>query len=398
MKAKSGLAARLHDVHAELRKTMKGLSRIAVAIYDEQTDALRTFVDSTDGEKPLEFYDTRLASAPSLKALADSRQPRILDDLPSAAHGFGGRTIKVISAGYRSSYTAPLFHKNYLFGFLFFDAPAKGFFTASRIRELKVYADIISGFVLLELMQVRVLAGAVATTREIARFRDDETAAHLERMARYALLIGRLIGPRWGLSEEWVEFLFRFAPLHDVGKVAIPDNILRKAGPLEELERVVMQSHTVTGSDLVDSMVKNFRFDSLDHAGLLRQIVRSHHERLDGNGYPDGLKGDAVPPAARIVAVADVFDALTSARPYKPAWPNDKAREYLQTSVGNHFDGEAVEALHEQWKAVLDIQRRFLDEVPPEPLKAPTAPERAAHPPSPRQETSSDAGLILTFI
>ncbi len=174
------------------------------------------------------------------------------------------------------------------------------------------------------MLTVRALASAVEA-------RDAYTGRHAERVAAYGLAIGAVYG--MPISDEpQIEFGFL---LHDVGKVAVPDAILFKPGPLTAAERLVMQQHPVTGSEIVRE---------IDFLGAARDVIRSHHERWDGSGYPDGLAGQAIPVSARIFAVADTFDALTTDRPYRHASTIAAAREMVEESSGSHFDPDVIVA------------------------------------------------------
>ena len=165
-------------------------------------------------------------------------------------------------------------------------------------------------------------------------YRDAGTSAYLERMARIAGLLAEALG----LPEDEVRTIELSAPLHDIGKIAIPDAILLKAGPLEPHEQEQMRRHPVIGYQLLSDSHNRF----IQTSAL---IALHHHEHYDGSGYPDGLAGDAIPLAARIVTVADVFDALISPRPYKPAWSIDEALAYLVEQRGALFDPACVDAL-----------------------------------------------------
>ncbi|ANQ86848.1 HD domain-containing phosphohydrolase [Azoarcus olearius] len=183
-----------------------------------------------------------------------------------------------------------------------------------------------------------------------AEFRDPETGAHIQRMAHYSRLIARELG----LSEDDQHMILAAAPMHDVGKIAIPDAILLKPGRLSEEEFAVMKQHARYGYELLlasDAPVLQ--------AGA--EIAHSHHEKFDGSGYPQGLAGEAIPLFGRIVAVADVFDALTSARPYKPAWSLADARTLLEDGCGSHFDPACVAAFLRAWDEVQVIRERFQD-------------------------------------
>ena len=183
-----------------------------------------------------------------------------------------------------------------------------------------------------------------------AEFRDPETGGHIQRMAHYSRLIARQLG----LSEADQEMIFVAAPMHDVGKIATPDAILLKPGKLTEAEFSVMRGHARHGYDLLAG----------SDAPMLQvgaQIAHTHHEKFDGSGYPQGLAGDAIPLFGRIVAAADVFDALTSARPYKRAWPLEDARTFMMQGKGSHFDPGCVEAFLAAWDEVLIIHQQFQD-------------------------------------
>ncbi|GAO76403.1 HD domain-containing phosphohydrolase [Meiothermus ruber] len=166
-----------------------------------------------------------------------------------------------------------------------------------------------------------------------AEFRDDDTGSHVHRVAENASRLAQ----RLGLEAGWVEVIRRAAPLHDIGKIAIPDAILRKTSRLTPEEYELMKSHTVVGAAMLEG-------GKSVYLQMAQRIARSHHEHFDGSGYPDGLKGEAIPLEARVVAVVDVFDALVSQRPFKQAWPVPEAVAEIRRQAGLHFDPEAVGA------------------------------------------------------
>lgn len=179
-------------------------------------------------------------------------------------------------------------------------------------------------------------------------YRDAGTSAYLERMAR----IAGLIAERLGLPEDEVRTIELAAPLHDIGKIAIPDAILLKPGPLDSGEIEQMRHHPRIGYKLLADSQNRFVQTSA-------MIALRHHERFDGSGYPDGLAGDEIPLAARIVTVADVFDALISPRPYKRAWTIEEALDYLHQQSGKLFDPQCVKALARARHELLDICERY---------------------------------------
>jgi len=184
-------------------------------------------------------------------------------------------------------------------------------------------------------------------------FRDEETGYHLLRMSRYS----RLIAGALALEPDEAETIELAAPLHDIGKIGIPDQILLKPGKLDDAEWQVMRRHPLIGHEILKgSASKYVRMGAL--------IALGHHEKYDGSGYPNGLVGDHIPLCARIVAIADVYDALTSVRPYKQAWPSDKALEHVASQRGRHFDPRLVEAFLGMKKEVLQTQNEWRDPPP----------------------------------
>ena len=168
---------------------------------------------------------------------------------------------------------------------------------------------------------------------KVGEYHDKSTSAHVLRMAKYSRLIGEFLE----LSSEFVQSLELAAPMHDIGKIGIPDRILLKSGSLTTEEYEIMKTHPAIGYEIL-------RHSSSEVLRLGGDIALGHQERFDGSGYPGGLRGTDIPLASRIVAVADVFDALNSPRPYKPAWPFDKAYEYILSNSGTLFDPDCVRA------------------------------------------------------
>ena len=185
-----------------------------------------------------------------------------------------------------------------------------------------------------------------------AESRDDDTGSHINRVSHYCALLAR----RLGLSEAEETILLHTSPLHDVGKIATPDAILNKPGRLTADEWEIMKAHTTEGARILGPGPSPSEFLE---AG--RTIALSHHEKWDGSGYPQGLAGTDIPIYGRICAVADVFDALTSARPYKSPFSNEKSLGILREGRGSHFDPEILDAFLASFREVEDIQRRFSD-------------------------------------
>jgi HD-GYP domain-containing protein (c-di-GMP phosphodiesterase class II) len=354
---------RLIAIHDEIRHTqsLADVTRIAIALFDSKSRRLKTFIRSGTKDSPLDHYTASLDDIPSLLEVAKLKRPRVVDDLGMFHASPSVHSTKLLSHGFRSSLTVPIFHHGELFGFLFFNSEKAACFTDVVAHQLIPYARTIALFAINEMQQIRVLQAAVKTAREITHLRDDETGGHLDRMARYSRLMALNLAAKQGFDDEFVEYVYQFAPLHDIGKVGIPDNILLKPGRLTEEEFAVMREHVDKGIAIIDAMRRDFDLDSLSHVQMLRNIVAYHHEAIDGSGYPKGLKGHQIPIEARIVSVADVFDALTSARPYKHAWSPEAAFEFLHSAKGLRFDPDCIHALEEGMAEIRAIQAQFAE-------------------------------------
>lgn len=353
---------KLAIIHQEIKRHMPFVERIAVAIYEEERDLLKTFICSDEDERVLQFYHSKLGDSQTLSEIANNRLPRVINDLAIFENLEKKHSKNISDSGYGSSHTTPFYNNGQFAGLIFINSCGIDVFDEITCHELSPFIHLVGMLVCKEMDQVKILFGSVTTALEISHHRDPETGAHLERMSRYARLIAIELAPSLQLDDEYIEFIFRFAPLHDVGKIAIPDSILLKAGKLSVEEFTEMKRHTVMGCEMIDRMLGNFRLEKLEHTKMLRNIIELHHEAIDGSGYPRGLKGDDIPLEARIIAVADIFDALTSERPYKEAWSNDDAFAELRKISGSKVDGDCVVALEKSLETIMEIQGQFKDD------------------------------------
>ncbi|NOX93125.1 MAG: HD domain-containing protein [Gammaproteobacteria bacterium] len=208
-----------------------------------------------------------------------------------------------------------------------------------------------------------LVISAVSGLAKLAESRDPETGDHLVRMSLYSVIIAEQLasGGEYAaqLDSNAIRDIFRFAPMHDIGKVGIKDEILLKPGRLTPEERTEMEKHPAIGGQVLrrSEAQMNAHGHSIFTAGI--EIAECHHEKFDGSGYPDGLAGQDIPLSARIVAVADVFDALTSKRPYKEAWPVEKAMAVLRADAGGHFDPLVISAAEQSLPRLLDVYERL---------------------------------------
>jgi putative two-component system response regulator len=222
-------------------------------------------------------------------------------------------------------------------------------YTASLPATSDVETEALAGSFNFMIDEIRKASAALSNREAELIFRlsratekrDNETGAHIMRMAKLC----QLIGEGMGLERSTVEALYRAAPLHDVGKIGVPDAIMHKQGKLDPAERREMEEHTTHGYEIL-------RDSESELICRAAEIALTHHEKWDGTGYPQGLKGAEIPLAGRVAAVADVCDALASERPYKPAWHLEDVRAHFVDNSGKHFDPACVEGILSRWREV----------------------------------------------
>lgn len=351
---------KLAHTHRVLQTHLPFIERVAVAIYDPKTALLKSYIHS-GGE--LDVYapqQEKMSETPSLLGILEQGRPRIINNMLTFEGG-NNEFKRLGRSGYAASYTMPMFHNGVFFGFIFFNSNRTDVFSQGALDELDIFGHLISLMVISELSSIHILLAAVDTAKRLTHQRDPETGSHLDRMSRYAWLIAKAMARHHQLSEEYIEHVFMFAPLHDIGKISIPDHILLKPGKLTPEESEIMRAHARMGREIIDDMLNNFGLEGIEYGSILRNIAEYHHEHVDGNGYPLGLKGDAIPLEARIVAVADTFDALTSHRSYKDAWSNDEAFKILRQLAGTKLDADCVNIMIENRTDVEFVQSQFAE-------------------------------------
>ncbi len=187
-----------------------------------------------------------------------------------------------------------------------------------------------------------------------AEFKDNETGMHVIRMSHYSQIIAKAIG----MDDVEADLLLNSAPMHDIGKIGIPDNVLLKPGKLDTDEWILMKKHPEFGANIIGEHESEL-------LKMAHTVALTHHEKWNGQGYPNGLSAEEIPLVGRIVAIADVFDALTTKRPYKDAWPVEKAADLIKEEAGQHFDPTLVHAFLQSWPEILAIKEKYAEVTTP---------------------------------
>jgi two-component system, response regulator RpfG len=319
--------------------------RLSIALYDTDSDALHTYEMRDVGAAGLDHYAARLSDVPSLAFAKKGKGLRVVEDLASFASVNSVHNAAILAMGYRASYACAVKDDDQLIGIVFVNSTEPGYFTPERQRKIAPYVHMVSLLVKLKTSQQRAVLAALVAAQEVGAYHDTDTANHLRRMAHFARLIADGVAAKYRLTDAFVDRLFRFAPMHDIGKVGIADAILLKPGKLTAEEFATIKTHSRIGAEIVAKIVACLGLGNMPGRSILENVVHLHHERLDGSGYPLGLAGDAIPIEAQIVAVADVFDALTSRRPYKEPWPVEKAVDELLRMSPHQLNPDCVAAL-----------------------------------------------------
>lgn len=306
-----------------------------------------------------------LINETSLGDLMEKGETRIINDLEAYCED---KPLKLynkvlLEAGVRASISLPLFVSDEPVGVIFFSSTGKNVYTAEHMKFLKTLANSIAISLNKNIFVNDILFSSILALAKLAEARDEDTGEHLDRMAVYSRTIAELLYENNCYSDEitleYIDNIERFSPLHDIGKVGIRDGILLKPGGLTPEEFVEMKRHAGFGADVLKTAEKNMQKHGKNMFGMGIEIAEGHHERWDGSGYPNGKKGTEIPLSARIVALADVFDALTSKRPYKEAFTFLTAIELIREGRGKHFDPLIVDVFMASQDKIERLYNKF---------------------------------------
>lgn len=308
---------------------------------------------------------TALISETSLGELLETGIPRIINDLEEYTKGKPRRVYNdiILQAGIRSSITLPLKFNNKPLGIIFFSSDKKDIYQDEHVNFLKTITNSIAIAFRNNIILDELLFSSILALAKLAESRDEDTGDHLNRMKLYSRTIAQFLfegsSYKKQVTTEFIDNIEKFSPLHDIGKVGIRDSILLKPAKLTTEEFEEMKQHAVYGGQVLRAADENIKKDGISLFQLGIEIAEGHHEKWDGTGYPKGNAGVDIPLSARIVAVADVFDALTSKRPYKEPFTLDAAYEIITKGSGAHFDPEIVRVFVEKRKRIENLYNTF---------------------------------------
>lgn len=359
---RTAIADKVKYIRQHLNLKYQVVDRISVVIYHEERNTLQTYVLDEERDSEFSNYEVNFAQCHSLLQIAQEKSARIVNDMSVFTANKKAHSARVEMAGYRSSFTMPLYYDDKLLGFFFVNSHKKNALNTELTKTLSYISVMLALVLHQDLRDINTLKSTIESMKLISQYRDPETGEHLKRMAYYSLLIARKVAKKHQLCDEFIEHLFLYAPLHDLGKLMVPDAILLKPGRLNADEFEQMKLHTTQGNELIEKLVNIYQLHNMPFIEVLKNIVFYHHEQIDGRGYPKGLTGKEIPIEAKIVAVADIFDALTSNRPYKKAWTNDQAFDELYKMSANKIEFEFVHALDHSRTDIEEIQQLFQDE------------------------------------
>ena len=359
------------DEEINIRVVRKYLQKVGYKSFCDVTDS-STAIEAMLEEKPdLVLLDVMMPNVDGLAILHLARKEPSLRDLPIiilTAASDGSTKLEALDLGATEFLTKPVDRIELLL------RVRNALLVKSHMDELATHSENLEHLVRERTYELeRSRKEIVNCLARAAESRDGDTGQHVVRVGAYSGVIARELG----FADSYVELLEESAKLHDVGKIGIPDAILLKPGKLDPHEYQLMKSHCSVGTDILHAdsgtprtngtTCPQSRIDKImTHAGspflkLAAVIAQTHHERWDGSGYPLGLKGEQIPIEGRIVAVADVFDALNNSRPYKKAFPLERCFEILQNGRGSHFDPQVVDAFFRRRKEISEIKQRLAD-------------------------------------
>ena len=324
-------------------------NRIGVSVITDNGQKVRAVELMTDGKVELgDNYVIDIAET-SLGKLAKEHRVRIINDLEAyyEEHPTSQSTETILKEGIRSSLTVPLYVREDCIGFLFLSSVEKQVYNESHVGFLRIVADHLAIAIENSFRHEDLILSTINGFAKLVESRDADTGDHVDRMKSYCDLIARLAYEnelfKGEVDEKTLFTVSRYSQLHDIGKIGIPDDILLKPAKLTADEFEVIKTHPLIGAEILEEMSVSASKSNNNIFKGATEIVKYHHEKYDGSGYPEGLKGKSIPVVARIVAVGDVLDALSSKRVYKDKFGFDESFRILEEGRGKHFDPDLID-------------------------------------------------------
>lgn len=366
------IIAIVNDLFRLAREHYPILSRLSVILCSDNKASDYFVADALSKEAEHRHIEQEIKPESALSRLAESLDTRIINDLTSVHQT--RQISNLIKLGHRSSYTTPIQYQEHSLGFVFINASSTNFFNKTLVQSDTAYlAQVISSLFIQLFERQRHFQSSLAIALNIGHARDPETKEHLIRMGKYSEQLARTLShSNTEITNQFIHRIRLYAPFHDIGKYRIPDKILFSTKRFTDKQRAIMNNHTLYGEEMINDVVSLSHHNSMcsDEIQFLKNIVRHHHERFDGTGLPDALSEQSIPLEARIVTLADVFDALMSKRAYKRAWSISEVMDYIDSNNGSMFDPQCVKALKQNLDYFLSIRKQYNDDIQPQAMTA----------------------------
>ncbi len=319
--------------------------RIGIAVVSNDGLSVEALTAKSNGKVSLGRGYNQTIESSSLKQVINNHEVRIINDLTDyySNHPDSDSTKLILEEGMNSSITLPLFIEDKAIGVVFFSSTESYVYDEEHQQFLINIANALSTSLEKSFMFEDLMISTVRGFAKIVESKDNITGNHIDRISHYSVFIAKLLEEDYDeVDDIFIKSIKRLSPLHDIGKVGIPDHILNKPGKLTDDEMDIMRTHSMHGAEVLEEMLVSIGTTEFKMAV---DIAKYHHEKVNGQGYPLGLKDEEIPLSAKIVALVDVFDALTSERPYKRAFSFKEAIEIIRNDSGTHFDYKLVEYL-----------------------------------------------------
>ena len=322
-------------------------NRIGIAIITSDGKHIEAITAKSDHDVKLDRGYRQTLKTSSLKQIINNHEVRIINDLETyhKDHPFSDSTKMILEEGMKSSISLPLFHEDKAIGVVFFSSTQTQIYDEKHQQFLINIANALGTSLEKSFIFENLMISTVRGFAKIVESKDNITGNHIDRISHYSTFVSKLLESSYDeIDEKFVTSIKRLSPLHDIGKVGIPDNVLNKPGRLTEDEMTIMKTHSLHGAEVLEELLVSVGANEFKMAV---DIAKYHHEKVNGTGYPYGLTDEQIPLSARIVALVDVFDALTSERPYKKAFTFEEAIEIIKKDAGSHFDEKIVSIVME---------------------------------------------------